>query len=162
MAMIQQLKFLARPILIKSAIIFGLLVAIYLGYMKYSEYRGQQQLTLLKHVSELRMNLVQSRASWVTLAKLDPESSDLNLRKTNIISQINRSIVEGKKLIELERICTQQQEVLDELLTKKTFDEGMNYLHSDKVVGLITDMTNLIYKYEYEEGRIREQLRLNP
>lgn len=159
--MIQQLKFLTRPILIKSIVIFGLLVTTYLGFMKYSEYRIQEQVSQMKSISGMRMNLVQSRASWVALARLDPESPDLFRQKTDLISQIRKSIDQGSKSIETEEICKRQQEALDELFKKNTFDEGIEFLHSDKVVQILTDMTNLIYTYEFREGQIREHWKLN-
>ncbi len=124
-----------------------------------------------KTISEHSSTLIQNRLSFVELTRLDPNSANFSIEKSNVISKLKETNKEGLGLIqkqgsipeineeltkrffillsETKKIYEEQENLLERVFETKTYEEGVEILKSDQAVGLLTRHTNLILEYKF-------------
>lgn len=147
----------AIPLASKILLVLAILITgYYFFFLKPKADSAANEKLLSKHYSIL----LQNRLSYVDLIKLDPKSPNTKLQKNDLLSKVESTQKEGltfaskeKKFGDLmsktKKIYERQAKIIEELKTKKTFEEGIGLLKGQESVSLLTDQTNLILEYQY-------------
>lgn len=155
-------------ILVFVLLLFG---SYYLFILKPSLELPNKLLKAEKTISEHSSTLTQNRLSFVELTRLDPNSANFSIEKSNVISKLKETNKEGLDLIqkqgsipeideeltkrfsillsETKKIYEEQENLLERVFETKTYEEGVEILKSDQAVGLLTRHTNLILEYKF-------------
>jgi hypothetical protein len=121
--------------------------------------------------------LVQNRLAYVTLTRLDPDSTNFQAETANIINTLQETQKEGLELVkeknnipnlknfdinfpklvaETESVYRQQDELIKKVTETEKYEDGLVILKSDEAIELLTKQTNLILEYEYWLEKINE------
>jgi hypothetical protein len=124
-----------------------------------------------KTIGEHSSTLIQNRLSFVELTRLDPNSANFLIEKSNVISKLKETNKEGLDLIqkqgsipeineeltkrffillsETKKIYEEQENLLERVFETKSYEEGVEILKSDEAISLLTRHTNLILEYKF-------------
>ncbi len=149
------------PFILKTLLLLGIVLLFYFIFIFIPTSKRTSQ---KNNLTKAYFNLVQNRTALVNLAKLDPNSPTLNEDKSQSLSMLDETIKTGLENLpklesnvqeEYKRIFEEQKSVLSALKQKKSFEEGISLLKSDKVIRLLTDEANLILKLQSEIKKLR-------
>jgi hypothetical protein len=129
----------------KVLIFLGLLSGVYLfGYLRPHQAK-------IKEASSHYSNLVENRAAYIDLAKLNPSSPDFNTQKSNLIDIVRQTNAKGlsNPLTSDEKsIFERQNEILAEVFATGSYQEGVAILKGEESVQLLVDEARLIEAYK--------------
>lgn len=134
--MINYLKFGLKVL----AILVLVLAGYYFGYLKPHQ-------ETVKKIASHYSNLVKNRTAYVDLAKLDPEDSNFDVQKSNLISIIKETNTKGleKPLNDTEKdIFVKQNALLEKVFATGSYNDGVVILKSEESIKLLTDEADLI------------------
>jgi hypothetical protein len=165
--------------LVKTLIFFILLLVgyyfLFLGpKLAFPSKLLQAEERLAKH----HFNLLQNRLSFVELTKLDTNSADFDLKKSNLVGTLQKTSKDGFKALEnppklpevnkelsdryqellneTRKIYEDQERLLEKVFATDSYKAGVEILKSDESIKLLTRQTNLILEFEYWLSQLKE------
>lgn len=167
-----------KNILIKTILIsFLFILTYYFLVLLPSKIRSKNLQEAQKEVSLHYINLLQNRLAYTELIKLDSDSPNFNLEKTELVNQIKNTNDKGQKKLKengkvfissnlqkkyeailqnTEDFFKDQENILNEVFATDSFTEGIDILKSGQSIEILTRQTNIILEFQWFLNQLKE------
>lgn len=151
-------------IITKVVILLGILLLGYYLLLLRLNKAQEKNVSLKTEVIRNKDNLVQNRISYVELTRLDPESPNFDNDRSYIAAAIKKTNKEGLENqpfpAEAKQIYERQNKLLEKIFATKSYEEGVAILKSQEALQLLTDQTNLILEWEFQQKVLEKESNL--
>lgn len=172
--MLKRTGILVFQILLVSLVLFS---SYYFLFLKPKIELEENKTAAIKTLTLFENALTQNRLSYVSLTKLDPDSTNFDSERTNALKLLKSTQEDISKyadmynsisfinqdlstrfpalLTEIQDVNQKQMEIMDAVYKTKSYEEGLLILKSDEAVKILTDETNLILEIKHFVFRIQ-------
>jgi len=161
-----------------TLIFLFLLGSYYLFFLKPQLTLPNKLNSVEKTLSEHHTTLLQNRLGFFELTKLDPNSANFNIEKSNLVGTLQKTNKEGLEAIdkaqdipnidkelskrykellsETRKVYETQNKLLEKVFATNSYEAGVKVLKSEEAVLLLTSQTNLLLEYNFWLERINK------